>query len=114
MAHIFIQANPLLIDDELQLKARYGLKYVFPDPPVTSLFEDGQKLSFCRNRERTCAEIAKFSQKDRQRLPAAIPAAAAWLPMIAATLYSAPMSMGDSRHAWTNRVKAASCGASVK
>ena len=42
MAHIFIQANPLLVDDELQLKARYGLKYLFPDPPVTSLFEDGQ------------------------------------------------------------------------
>src|SRR3984957_8643875 len=46
MAHIFIQANPLLVEDELKLKARYGLKYLFPDPPVASLFEDGQSLAF--------------------------------------------------------------------
>ena len=36
MAHIFIQGNPLLANDELKLKAKYGLRYVFPDPPVTS------------------------------------------------------------------------------
>ena len=28
MAHIFIQANPLIKDDELGLLARYGLKYI--------------------------------------------------------------------------------------
>src|ERR1700744_1021202 len=37
MAHIFIQANPLLLNDDLGLKAKYGLPYVLPDPPVTSL-----------------------------------------------------------------------------
>jgi phytoene dehydrogenase-like protein len=96
MAHIFIHGNPLLVDDELQLKARYGLKYLFPDPPVTSLFEDGQTLSFYRDRERTCADIAKFSQKDADAYRHLSMQAAAWLPMIASTLYSAPMSMGDS------------------
>jgi phytoene dehydrogenase-like protein len=38
MAHIFIQANPLLKDDELGLKSKYGLKYVFPDMPFISVF----------------------------------------------------------------------------
>src|SRR5271168_4964470 len=66
MAHIFIQANPLLVDDELKLKTKYGLKYVFPDPPVTSLFEDGQTLSFYRERGRTCADIARFSNRDAE------------------------------------------------
>src|SRR5262252_5288234 len=41
MAHIFIQGNPLLLHDELGLKARYGLHYVFPESPMSSIFEDG-------------------------------------------------------------------------
>jgi phytoene dehydrogenase-like protein len=96
MAHIFIQANPLLQDDELKLKARYGLQYVFPDPPVSSLFEDGQTLSFYRDRERTWADIAKFSRNDADAYRRLSEQAAAWLPMIASTLYSAPMPMGAS------------------
>jgi phytoene dehydrogenase-like protein len=94
MAHIFIQANPLLAADELKLKARYGLRYVFPDPPVSFLFEDGQALSLYRDRARTAAEIAKFSRADADAYRHLSEQAAAWLPMIAATLYSAPMPMG--------------------
>src|SRR5512139_2852941 len=37
MAHIFIQANPLLKDDELKLKAKHGLKYAFPELPMMSV-----------------------------------------------------------------------------
>src|SRR5262245_32321405 len=50
MAHIFIQANPLLTEDELGLKSRYGLRYVFPDPPMISVFEDGSSLGVYRDR----------------------------------------------------------------
>ncbi len=96
MAHIFIQGNPLLQDDELKLKARYGLRYVFPDPPVSSLFEDGETLSFYRDRQRTWADIAKFSRNDADAYLRLSEQAAAWLPMIASTLYSAPMPMGAS------------------
>src|SRR6516225_1706172 len=64
MAHIFIQANPLLADDELKLKARYGLRYLFPDPPVSFLFEDGETLCLYRDRDRTWAELAKISRAD--------------------------------------------------
>ena len=96
MAHIFIQGNPLLENDELKLKSRYGLSYVFPDPPVCSLFEDGQTLALYRDRERTWAEIAKFSRKDADAYRRLSEQAAAWLPMIASTLYSAPMAMGAS------------------
>src|SRR6516164_11143348 len=52
MAHIFIQANPLLTDDELRLKARYGLRYLFPDSPMMSVFEDGSTLTLYRDRNR--------------------------------------------------------------
>ena len=96
MAHIFIHANPLLAADELKLKEKYGLRYVFPDPPMMSVFEDGSTLAIYRDRERTCAEIAKFSRKDADAYRRLSEQAAAWLPMVAATLYSAPAPLGAS------------------
>jgi phytoene dehydrogenase-like protein len=96
MAHIFIHANPLLAADELKLKARYGLKYVFPDPPMMSVFEDGTTLAIYRDRERTCADIAKFSKKDADAYRRLAGQAAAWLPMVASTLYTAPAPLGAS------------------
>jgi phytoene dehydrogenase-like protein len=96
MAHIFIHANPLLAADELKLKSKYGLRYIFPDPPMMSVFEDGSTLAIHRDRERTCAEIAKFSQRDAEGYRRLSAQAAAWLPMVAATLYSAPAPTGAS------------------
>src|SRR5688572_10683266 len=96
MAHIFIHANPLLAADELGLKAKYGLEYVFPDPPMMSAFEDGTSLALYRDRERTCAEIAKFSPKDADAYRRLATRAAAWLPLVAATLYAPPAPLGAS------------------
>ena len=67
MAHIFIQANPLLVDDELQLKARYGLKYLFPDPPCRITFRGRS------DRSRSIgigSEPAPISRSSRRRTPA--------------------------------------------
>ena len=33
-AHVVLQSNPLIRDDELGLVARYGLRYVVTDPAV--------------------------------------------------------------------------------
>ncbi len=96
MAHIFIQGNPLLADDELGLKSKYGLRYVFPDIPMRSIFEDGTTLAMYRDRDRTRAQIARFSKHDADAYTKLAEQAAAWLPMIAATLYTAPMPMGAS------------------
>ena len=54
IAHIFIHGNPLLANDELGLKSRHGLRYVFPEMPMISVFEDGSTLALYRDRERTC------------------------------------------------------------
>jgi phytoene dehydrogenase-like protein len=96
MAHIFIQANPLLKNDELQLKSRYGLRYVFPDVPMMALYEDGTSLALHRDRERTRAEIARFSAEDAQAYVRLAREAAEWLPLIESTLYTAPAPMGAS------------------
>jgi phytoene dehydrogenase-like protein len=94
MAHIFIQGNPLLANDDLKLKARYGLRYVFPDSPMTSVFEDGTTLAMYRDVERTCAEIAQFSARDAAAFRDLSAMAQVWLPMFLASLYSPPAPVG--------------------
>jgi phytoene dehydrogenase-like protein len=94
MAHIFIQANPLLKNDELRLKEKHGLTYIFPELPMMSVFEDGSTLGLYRDRERTCAEIAKFSPRDAETYRWLAAKAAGYLPMIAASLYAPPAPLG--------------------
>jgi phytoene dehydrogenase-like protein len=96
MTHIFIQGNPLLLNDELGLKSKYGLRYVFPESPMSSIFEDGESLAMYRDRARSSAEIARFSPRDAASYERLSEKAAAWLPMIAASLFTAPMPLGAS------------------
>lgn len=94
MSHIFIQGNPLLKNDELGLKSRYGLEYIFPEVPMMAVWEDGSTLKLYRDPERTAAGIARYSRKDAVSFLRMSRQAAAWLPMIAATLYSPPAPVG--------------------
>src|SRR5712691_407921 len=62
--HTLIQPNPLLRDDELELKSRYGLEYVQPDPVAHVVFPDGDSFTHWLDLDRTCDEIARFSGRD--------------------------------------------------
>ncbi|TMC26832.1 MAG: NAD(P)/FAD-dependent oxidoreductase [Chloroflexi bacterium] len=62
-AHNLIQSNPLMRDNELQLD-RYGLRYLYPDPVFTMPFRDGRSITMWRDLDRTCAELARFSEAD--------------------------------------------------
>ena len=94
MSHIFIQGNPLLKNDELKLKSKYGLEYIFPDVPMMSVFEDGSTLKLYRDPLKSAAEIARYSKKDAEAFLRVSKQAAAWLPMIAAGLYVPPAPVG--------------------
>ena len=59
-----IQVNPLLAQDELGLKADYGLEYLEPDPVGHVAFPDGEQLTMWLDLERTCEEIGRFSRRD--------------------------------------------------
>ena len=96
MAHIFIQGNPLLKNDDLGLKSKFGLRYVFPEMPMMSVFEDGTTLGMYRDRERTVADIAKFSKKDAEAYRGFADMAKTFLPMIQSQLYSPPVPLGAS------------------
>lgn len=62
--HTLIQPNPLLRDDELGLKARYGLEYLSPDPIAHVVFPDGESFTHWLDLDRALEEISRFSQRD--------------------------------------------------
>jgi phytoene dehydrogenase-like protein len=63
-AHVLIQANPLLRDDELGLLSRYSLRYLTTDPAVVLPREDGEVLVVHPDLEATCAELGRWSARD--------------------------------------------------
>ena len=46
-AHVLIQSNPLIRDDELNLLSTYGLEYILTDPAVVLPQPDGDALGAC-------------------------------------------------------------------
>jgi phytoene dehydrogenase-like protein len=61
--HTMIRVNPALLHDELGL-TDYGLRYAEPDPVAHVAFPDGQQLTMWLDRDRTAAEVARFSAED--------------------------------------------------
>lgn len=61
---IHLQSHPLLVNDELQLKAKFGLEFRYPEGFFVTLFSDRESIAVYRDIDRSCAEIAKFSAKD--------------------------------------------------
>ena len=96
MAHIFIQANPLIKNDELGLISKYGLTYLHPEIPMISVFDDKTTLSLHGDRDKTRAEIAQYSKKDGDAYMRLSETAEKYLPMIAATLFTPPAPVGAS------------------
>ncbi|HEU0194357.1 MAG TPA: NAD(P)/FAD-dependent oxidoreductase [Gaiellales bacterium] len=64
-AHVLIQSNPLVRDDELDL-GRYGLSYVHPDPALIMRLRDGSSLVMHRDPAATAKEIAARSERDAE------------------------------------------------
>ena len=62
IAHL--QAHPIVTHDELGLLSKYGLEFSFPDASFLTLFDDGETIGCYRDLDRTCAELARYSEKD--------------------------------------------------
>jgi phytoene dehydrogenase-like protein len=63
-AHVLLQSNPLIRDDELGLTGKYGLEYVLTDPAVVLPQDDGDLLVMRRDLDATVDEIARWSAHD--------------------------------------------------
>ena len=92
--HIMIQGNPMLTEDELGLKAKFGLNYRYSDVPYASIFPDGKTLITYKDLDKACAEIAKFNARDAETYRAFAQRSMAMLPMFASGLYSPPLPLG--------------------
>ena len=63
-AHVLIQNNPLIRDDELGIVSRYGLTYLTTDPAVVMPQADGDVLVMHPDLAATTDELARFSPAD--------------------------------------------------
>jgi phytoene dehydrogenase-like protein len=63
-AHVLIQSNPLLADDELGLLTKWGLDYAYTDPPIVLPQPDGDPLIVHRDLDATVDEIGRRSAPD--------------------------------------------------
>jgi phytoene dehydrogenase-like protein len=74
----------------------HGLRYVRPPVQMGSAFSDGTALTVHTDLERTCASIARFSQKDADTFHRLYEETKGYMDMILLTLmYSPPISMND-------------------
>ncbi len=64
--HAGISNNPLIRNNELQLRD-YGYgEYIDPDPVMHIPFADGASITVWRDLDRTCETISRFSKKDAE------------------------------------------------
>lgn len=93
IAHAMIQANPLILNDELGLLAQFGLQYFYPPAAASTVLQDYRTLHFFRDLDATCASIAQFSTKDADTYRKFVEWGMGILPMIVAGMFNVPLPM---------------------
>ncbi|MFC2067646.1 phytoene desaturase family protein, partial [Chloroflexota bacterium] len=93
--HAHMMANPLISNDELGLKSKYGLSYIKTQgPQMAMLFPDGEAIILYPNIDKTCECIEKFSKRDAEAYPKFCQATASILEAVNIAAYSPPPSLG--------------------
>ena len=64
VTHQRIRSTPLIKDDELGLKSKYGLEYIVPEIPLAALFEDGSSILVYNDLEKTVESISRIAKDD--------------------------------------------------
>ncbi|WP_114240617.1 NAD(P)/FAD-dependent oxidoreductase [Dyella sp. C9] len=92
--HIMIQGNPLITRDELGLLGKFGLKYNYSKVPHGTIFEDNSTMCTYASIDRTCDEIAQYSQKDADTYRRFAEQSIKFLPMLLSGMYAPPPPVG--------------------
>ena len=89
--HEFIHLGPVV--EELEL-TKYGLEYLFCDPVVFCPHPDGKYFLAHQSVAKTCAEIARYSDRDAQKYAEFT---SYWSRIISALepMFNAPPKVGD-------------------
>ena len=94
MMHGMIQANPMLLNDELGLKSKYGLEYIHPDPPMSLLLKDYRHLTSYICVDKTCQQIARYSEKDAETYREFAEWGRRMMPLVTQGMFNVPIPMG--------------------
>lgn len=94
IAHVFIQGNPMILDDELGLRSNYGLRYVHPDPSMSVIFPDGDYIAFYQDVRKTAETIARISPVDAENYLRFHEFASPLLDVLLPAFFSPPPPMG--------------------
>lgn len=92
--HVLIQANPLIRNDELELQSRFGLKYVYPDAIVSTVFDDGDCIVTYADLDATCQSIARVSPRDAETYRDFVGRSAQLLPLMMQGMFVPPPPQG--------------------
>ncbi len=90
--HIFIHLGQVV--EELELR-KYGLEYLYCDPVVFCPHPDGKYFLAHRSVEKTCKEIARFSDRDAQKYAEYVEYWQRFVNSIVAFFNSPPKSLVD-------------------
>ncbi|WP_197421513.1 phytoene desaturase family protein [Sphingobium sp. CCH11-B1] len=94
-AHLGILINPLIANDELQLKSKYGLEYIRPNAAYATTFTDGSTLIGYNDLERTLDNIASTcSRRDADAYYKLYQESSAFVPMATAQMFVPPPPYG--------------------
>lgn len=88
-------ANPAIANDELELLSKHGLKFLDYEAGFATVFDDGTTLTAYTDLDKTCAEVAKFSQKDAETYRNFVLEAKKLLPLILGGSCTPPMPFGS-------------------
>lgn len=94
VVHETIQANPIIHRDELGLKSKYGLKYIFLDPVIAFIYPDDSALVVYRDIDKTCDSIRQFSRRDAEAYPKFCEASRRMLKTAQIAMFSPPPPFG--------------------
>ena len=92
--HALIQGNPLIAQDELGLKAKYGLKYITHSPGTAFVFPDDRALVLYDELDKTCESNAQFSQRDAEDSPKFIETCREMEAILSFYMFSPPPAFG--------------------
>lgn len=90
-----IQGHPIVASDELGLMSKFGLKFIYPESSFMTIFDDGDTIACYTDLDRTCASIAKISQRDADRYRAMVKFMESFMPMIGMSMARPPVTFGN-------------------
>ncbi len=92
---IIVMANPMIKDDELGLKSKFGLRFFTPEKTIATMYDDETWMSTCVSIDKTCEAIAKFSQRDADAYRAFANRIAVMAPLLRAAMFKPPVPYGQ-------------------